>query len=209
MSGRIQNGVRAVWQSLALALPIGLAGGVVGTAFHIAVEQVTALRAAQGWLLWLLPIAGLGDHSAVSGAAVPGPWHRRRIAHGAAGQAPAAGLDTRHLSGRCADPPVRRLCRTGGRCPANGRQYRLDHWQLGKAVARRAAVRRRVRHGSAVLGAVRHTDGLGTLCSDRGAGGGQLCPGAGAQPGGCTRSPAAYPLPPASPPLRSGWSCRP
>lgn len=60
MSGRIQNGVRAVWQSLALALPIGLAGGVVGTAFHIAVEQVTALRAAQGWLLWLLPIAGLG-----------------------------------------------------------------------------------------------------------------------------------------------------
>ena len=126
------------------------------------------------------------DHSAVSGAAVPGPWHRRRIAHGAAGQAPAAGLDTRHLSGRCADPPVRRLCRTGGRCPANGRQHRLDHWQLGKAVARRAAVRRRVRHGGAVLGAVRHTDGLGTLCSDRGAGGGQLCPGAGAQPGGCT-----------------------
>lgn len=60
MSGRIQNGVRAVWQSLALALPIGLAGGVVGTAFHIAVEQVTELRAAQGWLLWLLPIAGLG-----------------------------------------------------------------------------------------------------------------------------------------------------
>ena len=60
MSGRIQNGVRAVWQSLALALPIGLAGGVVGTAFHIAVEQVTALRAAQGWLLWLLPIAGPG-----------------------------------------------------------------------------------------------------------------------------------------------------
>ena len=52
-------GAKAVGQGLALAVPIGLAGGVVGTVFHLAVEQVTALRAAQGWLLWLLPVAGL------------------------------------------------------------------------------------------------------------------------------------------------------
>ncbi len=82
MSGRIQNGVRAVWQSLALALPIGLAGGVVGTAVHIAVEQVPALRAAQGWLLGRLPIAGLGITALDQVLRCQGlgtdAWHRRR-----------------------------------------------------------------------------------------------------------------------------------
>ena len=58
--GRSRAGALAVGQGLALAIPIGLAGGVAGTAFHIAVEQVTGLRGAHGWLLWLLPAAGLG-----------------------------------------------------------------------------------------------------------------------------------------------------
>lgn len=58
--GRSKAGALAVGQGLALAIPIGLAGGVAGTAFHIAVEQVTGLRGAHGWLLWLLPAAGLG-----------------------------------------------------------------------------------------------------------------------------------------------------
>ena len=44
---------------LVLALPIGLLCGGIGTAFHLAVEAVTELRGAHGWLLWLLPAAGL------------------------------------------------------------------------------------------------------------------------------------------------------
>lgn len=90
-------------------------------------------------------------------------------------QAPAAGLDTRHLSGRCADPPDAAALpdREGAALP-NGRQHRLDigSWEKQSPAGRRCAAV--CRHGGAVLGAVRHTDGLGTLCSDRGAGGGQL-----------------------------------
>ena len=41
------------------AVPIGLVCGCVGTAFHLAVEQVTEWRAEHIWLLWLLPVAGL------------------------------------------------------------------------------------------------------------------------------------------------------
>lgn len=43
----------------ALSLVIGLASGVLGTVFHVGVEQATRLRAADPWLLWLLPVAGL------------------------------------------------------------------------------------------------------------------------------------------------------
>ena len=38
---------------------IAVVGGGIGTAFHLAVEAVTELRGAHGWLLWLLPVAGL------------------------------------------------------------------------------------------------------------------------------------------------------
>ncbi len=44
---------------LLLAVPTGLLCGVIGTAFHLAVEFVTELRGVHGWLLWLLPVAGL------------------------------------------------------------------------------------------------------------------------------------------------------
>ena len=50
---------RMLLRWLVLALPIGLLCGGIGTAFHLAVEAVTELRGAHGWLLWLLPAAGL------------------------------------------------------------------------------------------------------------------------------------------------------
>ena len=52
----------ALWvvlQWLLLAVPTGLVCGAVGTAFHLSVEYVTELRAAQNWLLLCLPLAGL------------------------------------------------------------------------------------------------------------------------------------------------------
>ena len=48
---------RMLLRWLVLALPIGLLCGGIGTAFHLAVEAVTELRGAHGWLLWLLPLA--------------------------------------------------------------------------------------------------------------------------------------------------------
>ena len=52
----------AIWVALQwffLAIPTGLACGLVGTLFHLSVERVTELRAGQPWLLFLLPAAGL------------------------------------------------------------------------------------------------------------------------------------------------------
>ena len=51
--------LRVALQWLLLAVPTGLVCGVVGTAFHLGVEYVTELRAAQSWLLLCLPLAGL------------------------------------------------------------------------------------------------------------------------------------------------------
>ena len=42
-----------------IALLTGAAGGLVGSAFHLSVSFVTKLREAYGWLLYLLPAAGL------------------------------------------------------------------------------------------------------------------------------------------------------
>ena len=39
---------------------IGLIGGVVGALFHIGVNQATILRMAHPWMLYLLPVGGLG-----------------------------------------------------------------------------------------------------------------------------------------------------
>ena len=44
---------------LALAAVAGVVCGFIGSVFHISVGYVTALRGAHGWLLWLLPAAGL------------------------------------------------------------------------------------------------------------------------------------------------------
>lgn len=51
--------IRVALQWFFLAIPTGLACGLVGTLFHLSVERVTELRAAQPWLLFLLPAAGL------------------------------------------------------------------------------------------------------------------------------------------------------
>ena len=51
--------LRVVVQWVVLAIPTGLVCGLVGTAFHLSVEYVTELRAAQPWLLLGLPVAGL------------------------------------------------------------------------------------------------------------------------------------------------------
>ena len=51
--------LRVALQWFFLAVPTGLVCGLVGTLFHLSVERVTELRAAQPWLLFLLPAAGL------------------------------------------------------------------------------------------------------------------------------------------------------
>ena len=51
--------LRVALQWFFLAVPTGLVCGLVGTLFHLSVEYVTELRAAQPWLLFLLPAAGL------------------------------------------------------------------------------------------------------------------------------------------------------
>ena len=56
-SFRAVAAILARW--LLLAVPTGLVCGAVGTAFHLSVEYVTELRAAQSWLLLCLPLAGL------------------------------------------------------------------------------------------------------------------------------------------------------
>ena len=49
---------RAVFKWLSVALLAGLLCGVIGSVFHIGVHQATALREANGWLLWCLPLVG-------------------------------------------------------------------------------------------------------------------------------------------------------
>ena len=55
----VQTTAEILFKWLLLAVPTGLLCGVIGTAFHLAVESVTELRGEHGWLLWLLPLAGL------------------------------------------------------------------------------------------------------------------------------------------------------
>lgn len=51
---------RALGKWLLLATAAGVSCGLVGSAFHLAVEAVTELREAYPWLLCGLPLAGLG-----------------------------------------------------------------------------------------------------------------------------------------------------
>lgn len=51
---------RALGKWLLLATAAGVSCGLVGTLFHVAVEYATWLREALPWLLYLLPLAGLG-----------------------------------------------------------------------------------------------------------------------------------------------------
>ena len=71
MRGDLRRGLRARWglallygralgKWLALAAATGCACGLTGSLIHIAVERVTELRAEEPWLLYGLPLAGLG-----------------------------------------------------------------------------------------------------------------------------------------------------
>ncbi len=51
--------VRALLKWLLLAVLVGAAGGIVGSLFHIGVEEATAWRRSHPWVLYLLPLAGL------------------------------------------------------------------------------------------------------------------------------------------------------
>ena len=51
--------VRALAKWLALAVLVGVVCGGVGTAFHVGIDQATALRGRFPWLLACLPLAGL------------------------------------------------------------------------------------------------------------------------------------------------------
>lgn len=42
-----------------IAIAVGIAGGLVGTAFHKSVDYVTEVRTENSWLIYLLPIGGL------------------------------------------------------------------------------------------------------------------------------------------------------
>ena len=46
-------------QDLLVALLTGAICGVVGSLFHLAVDWATEIRIEHGWLLYLLPVAGL------------------------------------------------------------------------------------------------------------------------------------------------------
>ena len=50
--------LRAFVKWLAVAAVTGAVGGLIGSAFYLAVAGATGLREAHGWLIWLLPIAG-------------------------------------------------------------------------------------------------------------------------------------------------------
>lgn len=51
--------VQALLKWLVLAVLVGAAGGVVGSLFHLGVEEATTWRGAHPWVLLMLPLAGL------------------------------------------------------------------------------------------------------------------------------------------------------
>lgn len=51
--------LKALVKWVALACAVGLGVGIVGVAFHMVIKWVTEMRLAHGWLLYLLPLAGM------------------------------------------------------------------------------------------------------------------------------------------------------
>ncbi|MFQ9051810.1 MAG: hypothetical protein ACLR5H_00200 [Oscillospiraceae bacterium] len=47
---------------------IGVAGGVIGSLFHIGVNYATAIRGAHPWILYLLPVGALPSWGCISSA---------------------------------------------------------------------------------------------------------------------------------------------
>lgn len=62
LQGRLHAGMRlaaGLVKWIVVGAAVGATGGVLGAAFHHAVTAVTAVRAAHGWLIWLLPAGGV------------------------------------------------------------------------------------------------------------------------------------------------------
>lgn len=51
--------VKALLKWTVLAAVVGLAGGLVGSVFHISIDYVTELRDHNSWLVYLLPLGGI------------------------------------------------------------------------------------------------------------------------------------------------------
>lgn len=146
---------------------IGLAAGGVSTAFYYALNAVTALREANPWLLWLLPLGGRGHCSALPDLRHgEGPGHQLRPGGCAGEPAPAPAHGAPHLRRHGAHPPAGRLLRPGGGHPpdrrlpllqdrtvdAPGRQgqpyhHHVRHVRRLLRPLRHSADRRHVRHG--------------------------------------------------------------
>ena len=129
---------RMLLRWLVLALPIGLLCGGIGTAFHLAVEAVTELRGAHGWLLWLLPAAGLAIVALYKGTKCEGVGTNNVIRAVQSGEAvspllvPAIFFGTvlTHLCGGSAgrEGAALQMGGTIGQCM--GRTFRLDDRDL-------------------------------------------------------------------------------
>ena len=51
--------IKAFAKWMVLAVIVGLLGGIIGTAFHIAIDYVTEIRTENSWLVYFLPLGGL------------------------------------------------------------------------------------------------------------------------------------------------------
>lgn len=158
--------VRVALQWFFLAVPMGLLCGFLGTLFHLAVEHATELRAAQPWLLFLLPVAGLLITALYKVTKCEGVGTNNVLRAVQSGEpvsillVPAIFLGT-VLTHLCGGSAGRR-----GRCVADGRQHRLEPWHPAAAHGPRPPHRHHQRHGCVLLCPVRHPAGGGLLCHD-------------------------------------------
>ena len=51
--------IKTLFKWIAIALAVGILGGVIGSVFHICVDEVTHLREKNSWMLYLLPLGGI------------------------------------------------------------------------------------------------------------------------------------------------------
>ncbi len=160
--------LRVALQWLLLAVPTGLACGVVGTAFHLSVEYVTELRAAQPWLLLCLPLAGLAIVALYKVTKCEGVGTNNVIRAVQSGEpvsillVPAIFLGTvlTHLCGG--------FCRPRGCSPADGRQHWLERGKTAASERLRPPHSHHQRDGSVLLCPVRHPADRCPVCHDGG-----------------------------------------
>ena len=58
-SAEIRLFASAFFKWVGISILIGASAGLIGSAFYLSVAKATALREANGWLIWLLPAGGL------------------------------------------------------------------------------------------------------------------------------------------------------